>query len=285
MLSVNYISGSNNLLFDYTHSRYILENFKVNHTVDNFINKGYNQHGSTYIKSLMDELDVSLTFLLHAEKDEDIYKLESRMMAAFFPDGLKTLEVTTSAYKRALDVYIVQPPTITDNYGRTRKYEVKMRAPVPFYRDVEFNTKNFSDAVGGLTFDLAFNYGTAGVQFGQEGRSAEITNYGVKSAPVIIEMSGARMVNPTLNFVGDSFSGSIGINYTVGENEKIIIRTGYGEKDVTLVREDGSTVSVTRYLTEGSTWVELPVGDIKVDSSISEGSLNINMKWYNYYAA
>lgn len=285
MLSIKYISGGKQLDFAYNHTRYILDGFKVAHTVNNFTNKGYNQHGSTYIKSLMDELDITLSYLLHSENNEDIYQLEDSMMAAFYPDGLKTVVITTSAYTRALDCYITQLPTVVENYGKTRKYEVKMRAAVPFSRDAEWNFKTFSEAVGGLTFGLQFDYGTDGVQFGQEGRSSTVINTGVKPAPVIIEMSGTRMVNPVLTFTGvdSSYTAKIGVNYTINADEKITITTGYGEKDVILTRADGTTTSITRYLTNDSTWVELPVGESKVDSSIAEGNTSITLKWYNYY--
>lgn len=275
-------SGTMTGIFDYAKNDedYILISYDDSQSVNNWTTTGYNQHGASYIKSLMNERVVRLSYILRESTGKDFYRHRAEMMSLFNPmdesesgNKLGVLVVENDNCTRALDVYVSAMPAEEETWGTARQYTVELRAPFPFYRDVEENVVQFNDITGGLEFTIDFHND---IIFGEDGKTAMIYNYGDIEAPIRIEISGADMDNPML--ISNKDGKYIGLTRAIAAKEKIIITTGYGDKNIMIDEK-----SAARYLTEGSVWLQLERGENRLTCQVSGGIPTMLLYWYNWY--
>ncbi|MCQ2330394.1 MAG: phage tail family protein [Paludibacteraceae bacterium] len=266
-------SKGNSRLFQYHDDFHILDDYKEAQYINNWTTKGYNQHGATYIKSLMGEREITLSFWIIGRTIEDFYAQREEIFHLFNPVlGLGTLEYHNGVVDRMMDVYIANMPEELENYGNGRLYEVKLRAPHPFLYDKELNGIQFADSAGGFTFAAVF---APTKIFGYDMHAAIATNDGDIPAPVKLTIKNAQMVNPRIVMEDGSF---IGLQKEISADEEIVIDTSYGNKSITI---NGKAADA--YLMPGSTWIQLPIGETRVRCETDEGSPNVYMTWHNYY--
>lgn len=92
-----------------------------------------------------------------------------------------------------------------------------------------------------------------------------------------ILLRNADVVNPKITLA--STGQYIQINKSINSHEKVEITTDYGNK---MVRIDG--ISAMRYLDEGSTFFDLPVGENRLSVTSASGEPEVFIYWRNYYA-
>lgn len=254
-------------------------------STNNWVNNGYNQHGSTYIKSTMNERHITLKFYVNYKYDNTAY---GKMMELFNPTaGMLTVRVYSNEYGirnatatswtgliRDIDVYIAEPPALVSQHGGLMEYSVELVAPFPFWHEAGVLYKDFTNAVGGFTFQTQFDEQNGKI-FGQDGHIAYINNQGDIPSPITIEIKNASMTNPSIMLADGSF---IGITGGIGTNDNVQITTAYGNKNILI-----NGVYRNALLTVGSQWIQLPVGVTQVSAFTGSGSPNIRIYYNNYY--
>lgn len=259
--------------FEYRDASRILHNFTDIQSVNNWTTTGYNQHGATYIKSLMNERTIELSFWVIGNTLNEFYERRETMFHLFNPMlGLGTLDYSNNVVNRTLDVYIDTMPQEIENYGNGRLYKVILRAANPFYRDKTLNGIQFANGFGGIIFSLVFSPDET---FGWDRRSALVTNAGDIPTPVSITIRNAEMTNPRIILDNGQY---IGIEKHIAADEEVKITTDYGNKQILI-----NGLPADKYLMSGSTWIQLPVGTTRVTCAVEEGTPDVYLTWYNRY--
>lgn len=267
---------------------YPLSSFDDKQSANNWVNNGYNQHGSTYIKTTMNERHMTLKFYINynnAGQRAGVYDTYGNMMRCLNPtDGLLLLTIHSVAgggiataensISRSIDVYVAEPPALVSQHGGLMEYSVELVAPYPFWRDLYGHYKDFTNAVGGFTFQTQFDEQNGKI-FGQDGHIAYINNQGDVPSPITVEIRNASMTNPSIMLADGSF---IGITGGIGTNDNVQITTAYGNKNILI-----NGIYRNALLTVGSQWIQLPVGVTQVSAFTGSGSPNIRIYYNNYY--
>lgn len=237
--------------------------------------KGYGQNGYAFGGSLYGLRTVTLNVLIKSVDMAETYQRRNEMATVFNPLlGQGLLRYTNDYLSHCLRCYCSVLPEPTTKYGNLVKYTVTLVATQPFWFDEPENGAQLIGATGGLTFDFKFDNT---IQFGTTSSAGAIINDGDIAAPMRIVLRNADIVNPRITLSGtDQY---IQINKNINHNEKVEITTDYGNK---MVRIDG--VSAMRYLDEGSTFFDLPVGENRLAVTTASGEPEVFIYWRNYYA-
>ena len=138
-------------------------------------------------------------------------------------------------------------------------------APDPcWYTDTEV-TNLLRGFVGG--FSLPF---TLPLTLGGVGTTLEFTNPGDTPSPCQIELRG-MLQNPVIT---NLITGKkITVRKTIQDGEILTIDTTFGNRSVILTDADGNETNALHYCTIGSSFFQIPSGDVSVDyTATSEGS-------------
>ena len=274
MLYIDITNPKNGISVSFSYTGiFLINKYDDTASANNWVNTGYGQHGVSYIQTTMNSRTINFSFMVANPDTYDLYTNMSALTWLFNPtDGLKTITVTNTWHKRVIQAYVSSPLTITDRQGGLYFYSVQLTAPYPFYTDEETQSHVFTSAIGGFTFPVQFDTGKT---FGLDAHTASILNAGDIPAPVKIILSGSAMVNPKVTLADGSF---IGLTKSISAGEVVTITTEYGNKNITV-----NGVDQNRYLTTGSSWIQLPVGQSVVSVSCDSGDPNIKLYWNNYY--
>jgi hypothetical protein len=115
------------------------------------------------------------------------------------------------------------------------------------------------------------------IMFGVASPAGDIINDGDIPAPPRIVLRGSNMTNPRISLVGHP--EYLQIDKVISANEEVEITTDYGNK---MIRINGD--SAMRYLNEGSTFFDIPVGISRLSITTDAGEPQVYVYWHNYYA-
>lgn len=237
--------------------------------------KGYGQNGYAYGGSLYGLRTMQLSVLIKSADMVQTYQRRNEMASVFNPLlGQGMLQYTNDYLSHVIKCYCAQLPEPSTKYGTLVKYDLQLIATQPFWFDEPENGAQLIGATGGLTFDFKFD---DTITFGTTSSSGSIVNTGDIAAPMRILLRNADVVNPKITLA--STGQYIQINKSINSHEKVEITTDYGNK---MVRIDG--ISAMRYLDEGSTFFNLPVGENRLSVTSASGEPEVFIYWRNYYA-
>jgi Phage tail protein len=213
------------------------------------------QDGSTYIDSVLQERAISLEIVILADKST-LLKQRQFLASVFNPKlGPGTLRYENGETIREIEAVpdgVPVFPSGRDNRGPVfQKSIVNLLCPEPFWLD-EFNTsEKMSYILGGLSFPLRL-----GTKFAQRGFKKVLHNQGDVATPVTIEFYGPA-TNPVVwNRTTGEF---VRVNRSLGEQDKLIIPTNFGNKSVLIENNDGTTTNVFNWIDlESSFWQLVP---------------------------
>lgn len=223
------------------------------------------QDGSTLIDQLLEDRVIELDFMI---RGSNLSELKRRVSRAFNPkDGLGTLQVETDEQKYEIKAV----PTITPSYPGGNAYGptwqsalVELLCPDPTFYDLEYTTKQAVGFEGGFSFNMEFP-----INFGSTGANFNLENEGDVETPLRIKFYGPMDTPKITNNNTDEF---IEVNQEIGEDEYLEIYTGFGEKSVELVSNDGDRESVFNFINLESNFFQLQPGDNElVYTALSEG--------------
>lgn len=218
---------------------------------------------------------------IECEYTGDDKEAQRRFLAGFFNvhyDGI--LKIDYAGVKRET-LYIVEGfRAKIENVYNPLRFLVHLYCPVPFLLGNIIHSQEMADWVGGLRFPLQLPMMFAGRSTRQ---STIIRNDGDVPTPITFEFLGPA-VNPKV--VKDDTGEYIQVNREIGEDEKLIVSTGFGDKRVILKnRITGEETNAFGWIDLGSTFFQLDVGNNLISYSAESGqeTAKVWIKWRNRY--
>lgn len=147
-------------------------------------------------------------------------------------------------------------PLCTDNEIMT----LAITCPDPYLKDLQEIATEISSLLKQFTFPFAID--AAGIPFStiQEDNRTNVFNAGAETGAIIRIKALAAVSNITLYDANDA-SRIFEINLTLQENEIVEIDTERSPRTVKLVRTDGRTENILRYIGHNPTWFRLKKGN------------------------
>ena len=206
---------------------------------------------------------------------------QRRFLSSFFNvhyDGI--LRIDYAGVKRET-IYMVEGfMAKLENVYKPLRFLVHLYCPDPFLMGSITYSQEMADWVGGLRFPLQLPMMFAGRSTRQ---STIIRNDGDVPTPLTLEFLGPA-VNPKV--IKDDTGEYIQVNREIGEDEKLIVSTGFGDKRVILKnRITGEETNAFGWIDLGSTFFQLDVGNNLISYSAESGqeTAKVWIKWRNRY--
>jgi hypothetical protein len=229
--------------------------------------KVWNQHGNTFVDSFMEPLDTSLTFgIFYGGKEiAEVASMHREITDVCNPlNGIVEMKVTLNTgeiYSR--DISFTTTPQFPVGFeNRNREFQkVRLEYEVhdPFWYSERDIVETFQSVDPLFEFPFTMSTGDP-VEFGSLLPANIATNQGQVEAPVSIRITGIctnpRIENKT---TGEFIKLN---NFSMGENETLVIDTAFGQKKVEL---DG--VSMFHKLDTASTFFTLKKGENEIEFS------------------
>ena len=241
------------------------------------------QDGRTLIDQLLEPRELTLSFNMFGNNKQELFDKRRNIQKLFNPaNGLGIIQWEQDSGKiYEIDVVADGTPQFPSGDGRGKQHQtalVNLTAPNPLWRDDERINIVLAKYGGGLEFPFEFD-----LEFGEPANSKVGNNRGDIKTPVYIEIVGP-VVNPYI--INETTGQKLDIQQTVETGEKIIIKTGFGEKEITLIGTDGSETNVMHWLTGDSEFFNLAVGEntLSFDEDSGAGDAgNMTIEFFQRY--
>ena len=237
------------------------------------------QHGTTQIASYFNERDIGLTFTGLASSEADIIQLRRQVQKLFNPLIESTLTYIRGDYSKEIKCYAASTPKniSSEKTSFRQQFVVTLICNDPFWLDIEHSGEVMSFSIANFGFELEIE--EEGVEFEVEGTNRTVIyNDGDIETPVEIIFEGPAS-NPKI--INETTGEYIQVDAILGNNEKLIINTEFGNKQV--IFDDGTTqINAFNLVTIDSTFWSLVQGENFVsytaDSGIDVANVTINYR-------
>jgi hypothetical protein len=267
---------------------YLLQQFSLSPLTDEDITtKGYKQDGETLEESFSEPRDITMQVGLFSHNiDKAVYEFK-RIFNPKLGEG--TLRLKNSYLEKEITVKVdAEPATSYDveNYGSGyAMLSVSMTAYNPYWYDLEYTRVELVGLTNPFYWDTPtyFSEDTPFYLGSIEGSSKVFDNVGDVPAPLIIEWQGAS-TNPKITL--EDTGKYILLDKVLGENEKLIIVTVYGKKNVYIENiTTGVRVKDFSVVNDESTFFSLPLGKSTISFSADSGAENavVSIKYKNLF--
>lgn len=241
------------------------------------------QDGKTFNNSSFNEKSLSIELALISQDDKEMYELRKKLNNVFNPkNGECTLQYEYGDYKRDIKVRVKNTPKYKEDYksdNRILDTIIHLVAPSPFWQNIYTESKLIATWTGGLTFPLSL-----GTSFATKGSPRlDVINDGDLETPLIIKFRGPA-INPIIkNLRTNEF---IKVKKELKENDLLEVNTEFGNKKVTIKKEDGQIINAFNFIDLNSTFFNLKVGRNVIECDSDDGSTKSKIKidWKLRYA-
>lgn len=206
---------------------------------------------------------------------------QRRFLSSFFNvhhDGI--LRIDYAGVKRET-IYMVEGfRAKLENVYNPLRFLVHLYCPDPFLMGSITYSQEMADWVGGLRFPLQLPMMFSGRSTRQ---STIIRNDGDVPTPITLEFLGPA-VNPKV--IKNNTGEYIQVNKEIGEDERLIVSTGFGDKRVILKNMiTGEETNAFGWIDLGSTFFQLDPGNNLISYSAESGqeTAKVWIKWRNRY--
>ena len=242
------------------------------------------QDGETYIGNTLEPRPISIEIMVLADNKEEMMKNRRKILQVFNTKlGEGRLIYEYGNVKREIKAISELAPVFPDagNFKDTMQHAlIQLYCPNPFLLDTFIETEEMADWVGGLRFPLQLPMMFAGRSTRQ---STIIRNNGDVETPIAFEFLGPA-TNPKIT--NDSTGEYIQINREIAADEKLIITTEFGNKQVILRNTlTGEQMNAFGWIDLGSTFFQLDVGENLMSYKADSGqeTARVWIKWRNRY--
>lgn len=228
--------------------------------------KAPGQDGKSYHRTLLEERILSIEGTVFGTSSEDMFKKRQQLCSIFNPKLEGTLTYMNDAGNHEINCTVQDSPSFKDKSEPIQEFLVQLFCPNPFWLDSYISSKKLSYIMGGLSFPLKLP-----TIFATRGHKAIIINAGDAETPVEIEFYGPA-TNPVIK--NNTINKYIKIKRDIGENDKLIINTEFGNKTVKIIRADGSIEDAKYYidLNPDFEFWSLQVGENEIEYSSNNDS-------------
>jgi hypothetical protein len=225
--------------------------------------KAPDQIGSTVINKVFDSRTINIDFVINAENKQEVFNLRREVLRILNPiyDGgiLKWTQNDDITYQIGIELENLQMPG-GDGQGKTfQLVQLSFLAEDPRWFDENITTVN-----------LNINETTSFTNTGDTKTDFEITINGPIVNPVITNVNNGQKIR---------------INYNLLTNEKIIINTKFGNKNVKVVSPEGKESRALNILDLESELFYLgkKTNSIEVEGQGVNADTSVKIEFYNRY--
>lgn len=167
---------------------------------------------------------------------------------ATFANSVKSLATTFGLLKVSCDIFSAREAA-----------QISIICPQPYFRAVNDLVSYFSDTEA--LFEFPFSIDKNGIEISRIERNIRksIINTGETETGIIIQLyATGEVVNPIIYDVDEKTY--LKLNYTMQQDDEIVINTNTGQKEIKLIRA-GVETNIMGHLSPGSTWLQVEQGD------------------------
>lgn len=269
-------------------AQYRLQSFSASPLVDTAqTSKGYKQEGYDFEAAFAEMRDFSVSFIVFGKGYNDLFAKRRQIKKLLNPKLNDMLLIYKNDYtEKEITVKVDAEPlfsTSKDNFGyHTELCAFTMTAYNPFWRDLSTTIVDMVGLSGGFYWDSP-TYFEDKFYLGELSSALKtVYNAGDVPAPLQIEWTG-QAENPKIELVDTG--EYILLDKTLSISEKLIITTGYGEKNV-FIEDGGNVTKDFSIVNPASTFFSLPVGNSTVALSADTGApeASVRLKYKNLYS-
>ena len=241
--------------------------------------KGYAQDGQSFVKNNLGIRIITLEFTTRRFTDLKFYEKKRELSSIFNPlIGQATLVYINDYIQKQINVSVTGMPELTEKSKILGKYTVELTAFYPFWEDISETSIALYSFTGGLTYPVTFSGDN--ITFAKKGMYTTLTTSSDVATPITAIFEGACS-RPV--FTNATTNECITIDTDIAQGEKIIVTTGYGEKNVVRVLTNGMKQNVNNFITDDSIFFQLLPGENKLRFDASTGVPEITLKYKNLY--
>ena len=240
--------------------------------------RGFSQNGRFYVNTHLGVRIITLEFVAKRKDDVSFYSVKRSLSQILNPLlGEGTLIYKNDFIEKQITVSVTGMPELSAKDQILGRYTVEFTAHDPFWTDTADTTKNFSSFTGGLTFPLQFE--GQNIVFAVKGMSQEVYVPSDVETSIRVVFSGA-CVRPVL--MNNSIGKKIVIDTSITHGERIVVTTGYGDKNIVKMT-GGGEVNVNNLITDDSEFFSLRPGVNLLAFDADAGTPEIVMTYRNLY--
>lgn len=146
-----------------------------------------------------------------------------------------------------------------DIFSAREAAQISIICPQPYFRAVNDLVSYLSDTEA--LFEFPFSIDKNGIEISRIERNIRksIINTGETETGIIIQLyATGEVVNPIIYDVDEKTY--LKLNYTMQQDDEIVINTNTGQKEIKLIRA-GVETNIMGHLSPGSTWLQVEQGD------------------------
>lgn len=238
------------------------------------------QDGSSFVGVQLSDRQIHITGAILNGSREEMYARRRELVRILNPKlGLGRLVYSNDARNYAIDAISDESPIFNERHVNHQLFRLSFIAHDPYWQDEAQTVKGLRFESRGLTFPLQ-----TPTPFAFSAYRGVFTNSGDIDTPVEIHYRGPA-TNPIV--VSETTGESIQVNYTLAENDTLIIHTAFGNKRVEVLQPDGSRKNVFHWIDLGSTFFQLVQGKnilkYSSDKESDKQAARVTIYWYNRY--
>ncbi len=251
-----------------------------------FLTKAPYQQGKTALGTGIDERLITIRGALVTEDTTEYERHRRALIQAFNPllTGRLTAYGTTFS-RRFENVCVVDAPSFLDTDYESPDgivhFTVTLMVPGNYATDIDWEKVDMMEVEPKFSFVLAFD---KPLLFGDmTGGKAIINNNGDAPASLVITIPGPVDTPSITNLTTGAF---IKVNTPIYVHQKMMIKTGFGEKSVTIYDENGESFNAFHYIDLESTFFQLELGENVLRFQAEEGNdtAAIGLQYKRLYA-
>ena len=143
-------------------------------------------------------------------------------------------------------------------FNRPQSIQVSILCPQPYFVGLDEIYNDISSLIP--AFEFPFSIAKEGIEFSylRKNGLVDVVNEGDVATGIIVHITArGEVVNPIINANG---VGSFGLNFTLEDQDQVIINTNSGERSVTLIR-DSVEINIIDKIQANPTWFVLQPGE------------------------
>lgn len=231
--------------------------------------QGYRQDGDTLEYSQLEPQDIEIKFWIDAMTESRYLEIRDQFNRVFRPKSKGTLYYTDGKQDVIVNCHVVTSPDMPENgVYQVKDGIVELQANDPKLYDREEHMIELTSWEGGFTLPTSLSFACrhrgAGIVM--------VDNDGHLDIPMRIEFSGPA-TNPKVQNL--TTGEEIEISGSLLTGEQIVITTDYHKKTVTKIASDGTETNGETWITDGSKFLWLAIGENRLKyGSSNESQVN-----------
>ncbi len=246
------------------------------------------QDGDTYLGNRIESRDIEIVGYIRERDKGQVQTLRRRLNHILNPQFNAVLIYEYGDYKRVIDCKVDNAPVFVRGVI-FEQFTIQLLCLNPFWREEAETREDIASWQGGFEFPepdgLEIIVSDTSWQLGHREPSLIVNVYNggdVKTGIRIEFRALGAVVNPSLLNVNTQEFIKLNIDMEAGD--VLTVSTGYGQKEITLLR-GGVTSDAFRYLDVESSYLQLSVGDnlFRYDAAAALENLEVSIYHNNLY--